>query len=335
MKPHFKTIMIGLFVVIACSILVGMILFFEPTVGDGKQEITVRFANINGINVGTRVALAGRPIGEVTAIQQIPDARAQPSDELGNVYFYQLICHIDSSARVYTTDSVSVQTSGLLGERSISIMPKRTPHGILPKIATSDTPLYGQSADPIESAFNELSDLTDKAEDALTKVVHWIDENGAALGSTVHSISNIAAKIDKGEGTVGHLVSNEETFLRLSSILTKANTLMNDVNQYGLLFNLNKQWQRLRVKRASLLASLESPEEFRAYFEREFDLIGTSLERISMLIEKAEERDETYSLVRSDLFLRDYAELMRGVDALQQNLKLYNEKLMDAQMSAR
>ena len=64
--------------------------------GDGKETLVVRFSNINGLSVGTRVMFAGKPVGEVVEIQQIPGARAKPTtDELGQVYFYQLILKIE------------------------------------------------------------------------------------------------------------------------------------------------------------------------------------------------------------------------------------------------
>ncbi|MEX0962275.1 MAG: MlaD family protein [Simkaniaceae bacterium] len=399
MKDHIKTMLIGLFVAIGCSILIGMILFFEPSVGDGKQKLLFRFANINGINVGTRVSLAGKPIGDVVAIEQIPDARKQPTDELNQVYFYQIVCHVDSSAKIYTTDEITMQTSGLLGEKSITILPKKTPPGVPLKLATDQTPLYGQSADPFEYAFNELSGLADKMEDTLDKVGNWMDANGQALGSAIRSfdsamtevsevvqdanaqnfvdhvinatdqfsgamkeidvamnqmqkedsfsnlgvtirnlknisfsVDDIATDIQMGKGTLGKLIVDDGLYLRFNVIMNKVNTLMNDINHYGLMFNLNKQWQRMRVKRVSEITALDSPQEFRSYFEREVDLISTSMERISMLIERANERHETEEVMRSDLFTRDFADLLRSVEGLSDNLKLYNQKLMDSKI---
>ena len=124
MIDYMKNMLIGLFVVVACALIVGIILFLEPSVGDGKEKLIVRFSNINGLSLGTRVMFAGKPVGEVVAIEQIPHAREQPTDELGQVYFYQLVLNIDSSVHVYNTDEITVQTSGLLGEKSIAIVKK-------------------------------------------------------------------------------------------------------------------------------------------------------------------------------------------------------------------
>ena len=140
MADYVKNTLIGLFVLVSGVLIVGSVLFLEPSVGDGKKALIVRFSNINGLALGTRVMLAGKPVGEVFTIEQIPNARQQPTDELGQVYFYQLTLNVDSSVRVYSTDEVTVQTSGLLGEKSIAIIPRVMPKGIVPALATSQTP---------------------------------------------------------------------------------------------------------------------------------------------------------------------------------------------------
>lgn len=386
--------LIGLFVVIACGLFVGIILFLEPSVGDGKETLVVRFSNINGISVGTRVMFAGKPIGEVVKIEQIPHAREQPTDEIGQVYFYQLILHVDSSVHVYNTDEITVQTSGLLGEKSIAIIPKAPPKGVKPKLITAKTPVYAESVDSLESAMNEVSQLTDKMEETLDKIISWIDQNGFELGMAVRSfddtmtqasimlsdinqlgvienanksilqfdnlmqdasylaeqaidgrvvpnlsetldnlkyasrdLDKIVHQIASGQGTIGKLVFDDNTYLQVNAILSKVNTLMNDVNHYGVFFNLNKQWQRSREKRATLLTALNSPDKFKNYFTEEVDSINTSMSRLSMLIEKAQDVGDVKD---SALFKKDFKELLEKTKTLLDNLKLYNEQLEDA-----
>ena len=400
MIDYMKNTLIGLFVVVACALVVGIVLFLEPSVGDGKETLVVRFSNINGLSVGTRVMFAGRPVGEVVSIEQIPHAREQPTDEMGQVYFYQLILHVDSSVRVYNTDEITMQTSGLLGEKSIAIIPRSPPKGVKPTLITALTPIYAESVAPLESAFNELSQLSDKVEEALDKVISWIDQNGHELGAAIRSfddamheaslalaevnqshlipafqgaaedfgtaMSDLHATIDQldqgeaftnlsatlsnlrrvsktldtatttlgaGKGTVGKLLMDDATYLQLTAILSKVNTLMNDVNQYGVFFNLNREWQRSRVKQVSLVNALKTPEEFRSYFNREIDGITTSMERLSLLIQRAEQSPNKEHILNTAPFKRDFAELMRRSKTLVDMLRLYNQQLRDAESS--
>ena len=401
MIDYMKNMLIGLFVVVACALIVGIILFLEPSVGDGKEKLIVRFSNINGLSLGTRVMFAGKPVGEVVAIEQIPHAREQPTDELGQVYFYQLVLNIDSSVHVYNTDEITVQTSGLLGEKSIAIVPRSPPKGVKPTLITASTPVYAESVDPLESAFNELSQLSDKVEEALDKVIAWIDQNGQELGAAIKSFddamyeaSTTLAEINKnnvipdlqvsiqnfglamrnihqtleelndgetfhnlgitmrnaknasfalehvmdnvarGNGTIGKLFADDDTYLRVTAILSKLDTVMNDVNHYGFLFNLNKEWQRTRLKQATILNALNTPQNFRDYFNKEVDLINTSMSRLSMLVERAENSPERSKIFETNLFQKDFAELMIRAQSLYDNLRLYNEQLMSAEKAA-
>ncbi|MCH9613593.1 MAG: hypothetical protein SP1CHLAM54_05980 [Chlamydiia bacterium] len=397
MVEYTKNMLIGLFVAIACALVAGMILFLEPSVGDGKQTLVMRFSNVNGISLGTRVMFAGKPVGEVEKIEQIPHARDQPTDELGQVYFYQLILKIDSSVRAYNTDEFTIQTSGLLGEKSISIIPRSPPKGVTPKRVTAKTPIYAGSVDPLESVFSELSGVADKMEEALDKVITWIDQNGNELGSAVrsfddamseastmlerinklkvvddvkvavqnfgHTMEDISGGLDQlqddhffanlgdsmasikgasssvddilgnvlqGRGTLGKLISDDDTYLQVTSILSKVDTLMNDVNHYGLFFNLNKEWQKTRVRQVSQLNALKTPQNFRTYFEKEVDGINTAMARISMLINKAEQNPAFERIIESKPFKKDFAELLRLTQEMLDNLTLYNQQLMEA-----
>ncbi|MDJ0652328.1 MAG: MlaD family protein [Simkaniaceae bacterium] len=400
MIDYTKNMLIGLFVVVACALIVGTLLFLEPSVGDGEEIIVVRFSNINGLSIGTRVMFAGKPVGEVVAIEQIKQAREQPTDELGQVYFYQLTLHVDSSVRVYNTDEITVQTSGLLGEKSVAIIPRSPPKGIKPALITATTPVYAESVDPFESAFNELSQLSDKVEKTLDKVIAWIDQNGQELGAAIQSfndamyeasialgqvnkshlvdevkvgIQNFSAAMQEVQcafdqmnaddvfnnlgitmrsacnasscfeqlmeniahrkGTIGKLFT-DDTYLRVTAILSKVDTMMNDVNHYGFLFNLNKEWQRTRLKQATLLNALKTPQNFRNYFNKEVDLINTSMSRLSMVVDRAENSPERDRIFETNLFQKDFAELLRRSQALYDNLKLYNEQLMQAKQAA-
>lgn len=398
MNTQVKNLFIGLFLIGAVSLFVGFFLFLKPSVGDEKQTLFVRFSDINKINVGTRVLFAGKAVGEVTDVAQIFHAReTQPSDNQGRLYFYQLTLKIDSSVKVFNTDEIAIQTSGLLGEKSIAIIPKKPPKGFIPERITEKTPFYADSSDPIESAFVYLSDIGEKLEDTIDLVKSWLEQNmdnlshavksfassmdeidtlthsineqnlvadvkvsvqnfGSAsqkiddalaqmqkdqvfvnigptvanLRTTSANVSQITQTIADGKGTIGKLVEQDDFYLRMTAIMSKADTMMNDINHYGILFHLNKGWQKIRTKKLSLLNALETPDDFKNYFQSEVDQINTAMSRLSMLINKARANTQADSILKSPCFKKDFAELLREVDEMSSNLKLYNEEFTEA-----
>ncbi|MGH2639198.1 MAG: MlaD family protein [Rhabdochlamydiaceae bacterium] len=397
MSNSIKNFVIGLFLLSSVGVLVGLVMFLRPSVGDEKQTILVRFSNVNKINVGTRVLFAGKAIGEVTAINEIYHAReTQPTDQLGRLYFYQLTLKIDSNVHVYSTDEICMQTSGLLGEKSIAIVPKAPPKGVSPELITDKTPFYAYSVDPIENTFNRLSDIGDKLDTTVDLVKNWFMTNEPKLSQSISSFEAAMAQIDQltsnmnqealvpqvkqatvvltasmekvndalakmtqdkvfenlstvasnlsqasvsidkicqdiagGQGTFGKLVQADDMYLRMAAVMSKADTMMNDINHYGILFHLNKGWQRTRAKRISRLDALETPVAFKDYFQTEVDQINTSMARISMLVEKASETEQK-KVLESPYFRDNFAELLRQVNEMSDNLHLYNEQYSQA-----
>lgn len=398
MGEQTKSVLIGVFVIVACALLIWMVAFLKPSVGDGKQTLYVRFSNIDRINVGTRVLFAGKPVGEVVSIEEIPGARQKPlSDLLQRLYYYQLVLKIDSKVKVYDIDEIMVQTAGLLGERSIAIIPKFTPKGTIPKLISSQ-PIYADSVDPIESTFIELKDVFSDLQRKIDTFSNWffvnqqsfvsaidafsdtmtqtkstlqeiqdkeiIDETKTALSSfscvvslisdaidqlnannaftnagvaiehiknTAESFDHISYDLEYGKGTLGKLIKQDDIYWRLSTILGKADTMMNDINHYGLLFNSNKSWQRQRAQRICLMNSLDTPMGFKEYFSAEIDQVNTAMARISMLMDKVKYNPQKQEILDNPQFHEEFMELMHQVEDLTNDLRLYNEELMQAQ----
>ena len=145
---------------------------------------------------------------------------------------------------------------------------------------------------------------------------------------TLRNLNQISKDIVSGSGTVGRMIAGDDFYLRLTSLLTKGETLMNDINHYGFLFQYDKSWQRSRTKKANFLKALNTPQEFRTYFEGEIDTMTTSLGRLTELIGRAEDPEARNQILQSDAFKRDFAVLMRQVQGLSDSIKLYNEGLI-------
>jgi phospholipid/cholesterol/gamma-HCH transport system substrate-binding protein len=400
MNDRTKNILIGLFVTGALATMVAFVLFLKPTVGDGKKTLLVRFCNIAGISVGTRVTWAGKPIGEVTHIQELPNARTE-ADESGRIYLYQLTLKIDSSTDVYSSDEIAIKTTGLMGEKSIAILPKLPQKNKTATLITNQI-AYANSTDPLENTFNQVAKVANRLEASANNLDLWFKENQyniakairsfeGAMGQvdtllatvdaeklvpslkessqllnnnlqniqscleedqllqkiaalvvnfddavnqfntygaqTLNNLNQISKEIATGSGTIGRLISGDDLYLRIASLMNKGETLMNDINHYGILFQYNKQWQKSRTKRANLLRSLDTPQEFKNYFEAEVDSMTTSLGRLSELMDRAA-GNERSEIMQSEAFKRNFAALLRQVQGLSDSLKLYNEGMI-------
>lgn len=396
MNERFKNVLIGAFVAGSLLIACLLVLFLRPHVGDGKQLLHVRFANVAGITKGTRVSYAGRPVGYIVSIAPTGEGRTERE---GPIYAYELTLKVDSSVTVYTTDEIALRTTGLMGEKSISILPKPAAHA---RPVTTEV-LFAQTIDPFEATVNQVGRLAKQADETLRKFDSWFAQNETTLTHTLQSLdgtltaaSNLLTTADRealvsslshtthlvnenleavrsslvqddllgrfgsltaelqntavgfnqdglqtlshlnrisrniadGTGTVGRFINQDDFYLRLSSLMSKGETLINAVNHYGLLFQYDKHWKKDQTRRANMLRSLETPDDFKAYFENEVDGINTSLGRLNDLLDRTSTFDERTRLAQSDSFQRDFATLLRMSQSLTDSIRLYNEGLI-------
>lgn len=149
------------------------------------------------------------------------------------------------------------------------------------------------------------------------------------LGKTIDNTVAISDQIKSGRGTFGELVMNDDLYLRTTSIMSKGETVVDDISHYGLLYQNDKRWQRVRARRANLITQLSCPQEFRNYFNDELDEITAAMGRISMVLQDTEYQDCCCSFYDDQEFRKVFAELMRRVKMMEESLKLYNQQVVD------
>ncbi|MEI8366141.1 MAG: MlaD family protein [Parachlamydiaceae bacterium] len=391
MADQFKNLMIGLFVTAAAAIVIFILMFLHPHIGDNGKTIHVYFVDVDKITIGTRVTYAGKPIGEVISIDEIKDARKGKTDSDRQLYMYDLTLLVDSGTHIYNTDEVMSRTSGLLGEKSVEISPFAAKPGE-ELVLMDDKIIYAQDSGSVEETFKEfkavaekakiaLSSITDilenvksnKLVDKITHTVENVDSITTALNKPdqwndiITNLDHLSANTDKlissaqktwgtvdeavvhardmmkngadithniaqGEGTLGKLINSEDMYLRTNSILSKVETIMDDINHYGLLFQSDKGWQRLRARRLNLLQKLSSPQEFRNYFNDEINQISTSLSRVYMVMDAVESNPCCNDIMMDREFTKVFAELMRRVSMLEEEVRMYNSQAMESQV---
>lgn len=355
MPDQAKNMLIGIFVVAACAIVIFVLMFLHPSVGDEGRLLRVRFANIDKITVGTRVTFAGKPVGEVISITELPDADTERRSINGYVYVYELTLRVDSGVNVFNTDELSSRTSGLLGEKTVAITPGAAKPGEELRIVNTEI-IYASETGTVEDTLKEFKELSDKVELALDNFNNAFaklnDEKfWENLGNTAQNLSDITSalnnkkqwsdilantqqiteKINTGKGTLGRIISDDELYLRTTSLFSKGETVMNDINHYGILFHLDKGWQRLRARRMNLLQKLSTPQEFRNFFNDEIDEIQTSISRVAMILEELHCLPCWcyLDLLENPEYKKVFAELMRRVSGLEEEIKMYNQQVVD------
>jgi len=250
-----KNIAIGIFILSACMLVIWALLTFKPRSGDGQQSIRVLFSNVDKITPGTQVTYAGKPVGEVVAINPVDDALKLPPDQQGRPFVYLVQLKIDSAVRVTTADEITVATSGLLGDRYVAIVPREPKQGE-PSEPVDGKVLRADSSDNLEKTVTEVGQLAQSMGVTLRKIDMLIDENATDIRRSVADLATILADTKRGL----QILHDKSTFEGVADSV-------------------------LHIK--SITASLDSPEQLKAIIDN-VTKISADLADISQKLQRGE-----------------------------------------------
>ena len=220
MKKPSLELKVGCFVVIA---LAGLTLLVVKS-GDFymKPGYTVRFVfdYVTGIDKGSSVKLAGVGIGEVTDIHVV-----RSSDNKTQV---EVSARITPGAFIDEDAEVRINSSGLLGEKYVEILPGKGTNvavpegGMLPgkkpvvfeRITESGERLINKMEYTVDNINQVLADPDFKVSVKSTfsdasVVAKNLKESSEDMKDAIHSTKIVMGRLRDGEGTIGHLMKDE------------------------------------------------------------------------------------------------------------------------------
>ncbi len=224
----------------------------------------------------------------------MPEEDRHASTDPEDIYIYDLTLAMDSTVPLYDSDEITVGTSGLMGERFIAVIPKRPKNHTASPIAYNEV-VYSTKPHSMDDAFSQISSLAMKAEETMDVLASLIKENREDVDHTlvalkgacmqlntllakansvdlVGSLNNTAGRIEKaagkaealianvaeGQGTIGKFLTQDAFYEKTVGMIDKMDLLMNDVNRYGVLYHLDKSWQRDRKRNDEMLAKRQA-----------------------------------------------------------------------------
>lgn len=257
--PKSKLLALGGTTLGALLLFILLLFSIRPYVGDGKKLIHVRFDEVDKIRSGTRVNFAGKPVGIVASIRLV----SRTTNTLSARYPYEATLKLDSSVELFPHDEVSIQTTGLLGERVVYITPK--PHPEVPKADVRHSTLFFAknhkgldtmaeqatiTAQQLEKSFKYLQQFVLSNEEDFQKTLRSITALGKEGDTLLQKInqSSIISSTDKLTHEVHVLLATlnralmhippERLFAKLTSVLQHLDSITQALDQ-------PQQWQKI------------------------------------------------------------------------------------------
>jgi phospholipid/cholesterol/gamma-HCH transport system substrate-binding protein len=219
-SQKYETI-VGLFVVASLAALLIMVLIIARQEGlwQNYLEYQAVFKNISGLRVGSEVRLAGVVVGSVTNTTVRSDGKILVTFEVLEKYRNQ----------IRTDSTATIGMIGLLGDRSLDLAAGTPEKPVLPPggLVAATEPLDLQelmaraapSLEAIQKTFTNLAKITETMENP--------------RGDFQVALANIREtfqKINKGEGTIGLLLSDPNLYKHTMETVLSAQKLMDSLN---------------------------------------------------------------------------------------------------------
>lgn len=256
---RIKAALLGIFVLSALALLIWFALFLRPIVGDGGKILTIYSPTLDGIVIGTRVTYAGKPVGEVKSIETLFNgSKVQPGPG-GELYVFRLQASVDSSVHIYSYDRITLSTQGLLGEKSIAILPSAPPKTGPAPTEITNSPLYIKGQEGIETFLDKFGTIGSKVESTLDRLAYFFDENTLETKRALVAVSKAAEDfsdiVDKSDlpAALNHL---DQASLSLRDASIELKNLVVEVDQRKMLDKLSSSLDSMH----SLIQSIDRGE---------------------------------------------------------------------------
>ena len=212
--------------------LVGLVLLaaaVELTIGSGwlhaKYPLQATFRNVQGLDVGADVRLAGIRVGRVAAL-------AIDQDQV------RVTLSIDQRYTIRKNATARLDFRALSGERFVEI-DLGTPTA--PAVAPGDT-IVGDTPASLGDAIDRLTSVADSigqlasSLDAntgrlLVSLSDVIEENRNALGNVTTHLGAVTEKLDRGTGTLGLLLNDPALYHQATAALTDVRHSVQDLGK--------------------------------------------------------------------------------------------------------
>ena len=231
---------VGIFVLVGLFVLgAGIFYVTAPNVWGAKYKLKTFLPEVAGLSGGAPVRLDGVEIGNVESIRLVPRT---PGKALAKNKNIEVMMRVDKRYidDILTDSAASLVTEGLLGNRYVNITRGFTGARL---IEDGEIPGTEEKAmkEVVERSAEVLGNLNALSED-VRQLIQGVKEGKGSLGKLLTDeqaykhLNSILAKgdaivsdVQAGQGTLGKLVTSDEMYTKVNTGLDNANVILADV----------------------------------------------------------------------------------------------------------
>lgn len=211
MHKSLKAAKLGIFIFLGSVLMVTIIFLLGNKEALFKSTFTVKtyFKNIEGLRNGAPVRLSGIDVGSVKSIDIAKDTTGRI------IVSMRLLTDIEQFIRKDT--KASIETEGLVGNKVVIL-----------EIGSSSSEQVGEGGTILSKEPLSFADVIEETQGIL-----------AYTKQMTKDLSEITSKINRGEGTIGRILTDEELYNAATDLTKRAdNSLVNITEQLNEVSNL-------------------------------------------------------------------------------------------------
>jgi len=278
MKNIGLSFKIGIFVLLALIALGYMtvkITKYKRLLVMKGYEVHAIFDDASGLKTNNSVYIAGVWIGRVKTISLTKDGKAD------------VAMIIKPSVRITKDAQARIRGHGMVGTKFVEIIQGVSPESIKPSGVIRNT----VSVANIDQTINKVNPILDAIDDYLKSEKESLKEATENLKKVSYNMNDLLEKINKGQGTLGKLINDDEVYAKLKDQLDRLDNIIakveNGQGTFGRLINDDTLYNDISKIVADIkegkgtLGKLIKDEEF-------YNQARDTLDRINNMVRRTE-----------------------------------------------
>mgnify|MGYP001588168181 CR=1 FL=1 len=197
-----REVRVGLFLVVAFLILIALFeLLGKETIFARMVEYRTSFKSIPGLKLGDPVRLAGVGVGTVRDIRVI-GARVE------------VVMRVKPGTPVKTDSTATIKLTSLLGTNFVDL----TFGSPAAQVAPPGSLLQSSEPPDLNTLLARLNDAAGDVQTLAKQVNEGLGKSIEPISAAFQSMDKIAKKIEKGEGTLGRLITDDGLYREIRGI---------------------------------------------------------------------------------------------------------------------
>jgi len=201
MFKHMSAIRLGLFIILGLTLLVIAIFLVgqKSALFSSTFNVNAYFSDVQGLKKGATVRLSGIDVGSVSDIEIVHDTTGRVEVSMS--------LQTDIQKFIRTNTKASIETEGLVGSKVVVLK------------------IYSGPGEPVKNG----GFIQSEEPLGFSAIIAETEGTMQYIKDMTKDLSEIVSKVNKGEGSIGKLINNDELYSNAANLTKQADQSLKNI----------------------------------------------------------------------------------------------------------